>query len=611
MIDLRKTQYLFSTQTNVGSISAGTTNASLGQVVFSNSNGVSFGLSGSTVTASFSGGGAADGLNRIAAGTQTAGTLATVVFSNSNGITFGMSNNSVVTASHNGLTTAMQSDAGSNFVNTSQSSLFLTTQSAQAVSAANGSSTFQTLSFADSNGISFSTGTQGVFASHNAITSQSNPNLTFYAVGNTTDNSSGAANATNISIRGAGIASIAATNGSVVVSVPSPNISIYAFGNTYDNSSAVANVSNLYINGAGAAQVAATNGSIAVSVSESIGLNTALTANGVSMTANSSGLSLNFPAFLTTAQPVGAYLTTARASNDAIGLNTAQTNVTWTVNSSGLSIDGRNYAGTVTAATNASVTLNSNGLSISVANPGGGGVGTVGSTFIPGGMDYAPNRVLSSSSLGQNSIYIYGAYIESNVTGSILRVPMFVTNSSSAASNGQKGLTVRFGIYTTNATNQTVLTLDQSSSYTIAASYSSNASWALSLITGVGNTTSYNSLTASSAGVNLSASLHGQRDILIPITKTLSAGSYWFAFHHSTSGAGTVGNVLNINQAVNTWQTFNQIGVSTNATRSGLLQDFGIGSYSTTSGAFPNGISITQINQFGLAPIFYLGNETV
>jgi hypothetical protein len=105
-------------------------------------------------------------------------------------------------------------------------------------------------------------------------------------------------------------------------------------------------------------------------------------------------------------------LTTARASNDAIGLNTAQSNVTWTVNSAGLSLDARGYAGTGTSktgnaaltlnsnglafdgsglagtgtsATNASITLNSNGLAISVAAPGGGGnfsagVSNVGNT---------------------------------------------------------------------------------------------------------------------------------------------------------------------------------------------------------------------------------------
>jgi hypothetical protein len=43
-----------------------------------------------------------------------------------------------------------------------------------------------------------------------------------------------------------------------------------------------------------------------------MGLNTAIT--GGSMTGNSSGLSINLPAYLTTAQPVGAYLTTAANS---------------------------------------------------------------------------------------------------------------------------------------------------------------------------------------------------------------------------------------------------------------------------------------------------------
>lgn len=44
--------------------------------------------------------GGADGVNIIAAGTQTAQTTGTVLFNNSNGVTFGMSNSSVVTASY-------------------------------------------------------------------------------------------------------------------------------------------------------------------------------------------------------------------------------------------------------------------------------------------------------------------------------------------------------------------------------------------------------------------------------------------------------------------------------------------------------------------------------
>jgi hypothetical protein len=82
---------------NIGfNVSAGTTSQNLTNVVFSNSNGVSFGLNGSTVTASAAGGG---GGAAISAGTQSTNGN-TVVFSNSNGISFGMSNSSVITASY-------------------------------------------------------------------------------------------------------------------------------------------------------------------------------------------------------------------------------------------------------------------------------------------------------------------------------------------------------------------------------------------------------------------------------------------------------------------------------------------------------------------------------
>lgn len=141
-------------QPGIQSVSAGTTRATTGEVVFSNSNGLAFGLDGQTLTGSYtvptvpgqftggfstqgntagdtglvtgrvllvggnnvtlsgstnagsititiSGGaaGGADGFNRIAAGTQTAETLGTVVFSNSHNVTFGMSGSTRVTAS--------------------------------------------------------------------------------------------------------------------------------------------------------------------------------------------------------------------------------------------------------------------------------------------------------------------------------------------------------------------------------------------------------------------------------------------------------------------------------------------------------------------------------
>jgi hypothetical protein len=76
-------------------VSAGTTLASSGTVALSNSNNVSFGLSGNTVTARVA-------AVALAAGTQTA-TSGSAVFANNGLITFGMSLSSQLTASHNGL----------------------------------------------------------------------------------------------------------------------------------------------------------------------------------------------------------------------------------------------------------------------------------------------------------------------------------------------------------------------------------------------------------------------------------------------------------------------------------------------------------------------------
>ena len=111
-------------------LAAGSQTASSGTVVFANSNGVTFGMSGSSqITASFSGGGGGISAINLSAGT-TSNNLTNAVFSNSNGVTFGLSG-STVTASHNGLTS----------------------QSAQALSAGNGSFAFQTASFSNANGV--------------------------------------------------------------------------------------------------------------------------------------------------------------------------------------------------------------------------------------------------------------------------------------------------------------------------------------------------------------------------------------------------------------------------------------------------------------------------
>lgn len=188
---------------NTGSISAGTTNATLGEVVFSNSNGVSFGVNGQTVTATVQtnylttamlSNRGTDFVQATAAfaGTSASGTINSTGISVSVGpyITTGMLSNAVTLSNirvsagttSNLLSALTFADGGGVSFGINASTItatvqtnYLTSQSNQAASAANGSFTFQTLSFSNLNGISFGTSAgSAITASHNALTSQSN-----------------------------------------------------------------------------------------------------------------------------------------------------------------------------------------------------------------------------------------------------------------------------------------------------------------------------------------------------------------------------------------------------------------------------------------------------
>jgi hypothetical protein len=113
---------------NVGN-TAGDTGAVTGRLVLAGGNNIT--VSGSTnggsmtVTISAGAGGAGDGFNILAAGTQTANTNVTVLFSDANGINFGMAGSSRITASHNGLTSqSNQALSGSNGSFTFQTATF-------------------------------------------------------------------------------------------------------------------------------------------------------------------------------------------------------------------------------------------------------------------------------------------------------------------------------------------------------------------------------------------------------------------------------------------------------------------------------------------------------
>lgn len=130
---------------------------------------------------------------------------------------------------------------------------------------------------------------------------------------------------------------------------------------TYEGDYTLTNDASQIIN-TPAGNITATNVQSALNQLDSIkagtGFTTATTAGtAIVGTLGTNGISMGIPAFITTAGGAG------------VGLNTAQTNVTWTVNTSGISINAAGYAGTgYTSTTQAGATVgltnNSNGLSI-------------------------------------------------------------------------------------------------------------------------------------------------------------------------------------------------------------------------------------------------------
>lgn len=167
-----------------GSISAGTTNVALGQAVLSNSNNVSFGLNGSTITAS-----ASDlrfGLISHSGG-NSVGSATALVFSNANNVTWSLSTNAgggtvlasvatflgigAISAAGNSVSSGSVVFSNSNNVSFGMAGSTITASAslpALAISAAGASASAGTVVFSNSNGVTFGQAGSTVTASVNA-----------------------------------------------------------------------------------------------------------------------------------------------------------------------------------------------------------------------------------------------------------------------------------------------------------------------------------------------------------------------------------------------------------------------------------------------------------
>jgi hypothetical protein len=261
------------------SISAGAASGNLGSLVFSNSNGVSFGLNGSTITGSVAAGAAATGISGIVV-SNTTYTSGTVSFSNANGLSFGSSAGQAITGSYT-------VPGSTNFSNSNNVSFGLngsTITATASVAAQTGISgiilsnttyTSGTVSFSNANGVSFgSSAGQAVTVSYNS-TSAVGPNTAQTNV-TWTVNSSG------ISVNAAGYAGTATANTGLA--------------------SFTLNSAGLSFNG-----------------SSLLGANTAQT--NVTWTVNSSGISLNAGGYVGTGFTTGTTTGSWTATQNTAGLS--------------------------------------------------------------------------------------------------------------------------------------------------------------------------------------------------------------------------------------------------------------------------------------------------
>ena len=586
----------------------------------------------------------------ISAGT-TSNNLTALTFNNANGVTFGL-NASTITASHNGLTTAMASNASTAFAATG----FTTTTIGGAVIAGTH----------DTAGLKLAVpGYLTTAMLSNAVT-LSNINVSAGTTSNnlsalTFSNGSGVSFGLNGSVITATVQTNYLTTAMQSNAATISNINVSA-GTTSNNLSALT-----FSNGSGVSF--GLNGSVITATVQTNYLTTAMASNrgsdfvqagaafagtNASGTIASNGISVS----------VGNYITTARASTDAVGLNTAKTNVTWTVNSAGISLDAGGYAGTGTTfgGTNVSgsMTLNSNGLqlSLSAPTPGGGAAINVSAGTTSGNLQtiqfnnannhsfglngstitvsYAPTPVsyfanipimnnTTTLTVGQSVSHIAPLIVVEDLSFNVIRMIQsgnILAASTTAATTGNATFSCGYTkthnfVFYSRGVGANSLSLQSYFSTSASEAYSNNIACAANSTqfsytnrytfphsTGtIGFTQDYSS---SAASININSAsataFTGFKQIEFQCATTLSGGMWYLAYGQSSSTATqSAGTTIGLRNAV----TCNILGVSQNtlqigtwgaATTNTIGMQLGIGSFSTGGAAgTTNSIGFTAI----------------
>lgn len=584
-------------------VSAGATSANLSALTFSNSNGVSFGITNSIITATVATNYQSQGAYLTTAMQSNAATISNIdlsagtvttlgsafTFSNSNGVSFGFGTGAsagvltatVVTSYQPAgayLTTAMQSNAA--------------TISNIKISAGASSSNVSAVTFSNAGGVSWGyDGTNvtatvatnyqsaGAYLTTAALSSQT---LAISLSGNTaTTNSSQILNG-GYALAGGNNVTLQQSNNTISISVGnyittadlSQNSSKYAGINSgATNCSVTVNTSGVSVS----VGAYITTADLSQNSSKYAGIGfTSTTTGGTAIvgTNNTAGLSLGIPNFITTAMLSNA----ATISNINVSAGTTSGNVSALTfsNANGISFgyDGTNVTGSI--ATSLSVVNFSAGSasgnlgSVVLSNSNGISFGLNGSTVTAylGMLSYYENipymdtKTVSLSASG-SVIQVLPFILPMPLSAGFVRVPVSMSYDSTAV-----GGTTANSSFTQNMSfSDAVVIYSQNTganSLSLASVTSSFGSWCFQTSVTMnangsqytvafnvtyptqGTTSNYTTSYAVTSGtLNISSQsmtlFTGPRWLDIPFGASLNAGNYWIAFGRSTNTASNAG----------------------------------------------------------------------
>ena len=521
-------------------IGANTQTATSGTINFVNSNGITFGMSGSNqITASYT------QSNQAFSASGGSSTFQTLNFANSNGVTFSNSGGSVVASYTVPATTGF---AGTN-TSANNASLTLNSNGLTISVAAPGAANYSigVSNLGNTAGATGITGTRIVFVGTNNI-----------SLSQATD-----ANGATISFDqtggGGGVALGAGTQTATSGTVNFANSNGITFGMSGSN--------QITASFSQSVQTQASGNIAGLGFSSTTTAGTAIVG-----THDSLGLNLGVTAYLTT-QSVQTQASGAIAGTGFTTATTAGTVITGALGTNGLNLGIPAYltAAGGGGAINVSAGTTSNNLQTVVfSNSNGVSFGLNGSTITASvapqltlsGYNHYNDVVQSIGAVGQGSLIFDPIDLANAVQFDRFGLMMF--NSNATNSSGSHTLSFWIGLYTRSIST---LSLFQSTSTTIAVTHSGTAG-SYSLYSGV-------------------------RQLTIPFTTTLSANAYWLGVVSRTTSGGANGSYSQLQQSNLNSDYRGFWGSAVNATNQISV---GQGLYTVTTTGLPGSVAFSQIN---------------